>query len=435
MTQRTRHDVAVEDQAGYGELVRGNVNFRRLWAGSIVSLFGDWFNTIALYSLVSTLTGSPLALGAVFIFKMLPWGLASPIAGVLVDRFNRRWLMIGSDLVRAVVVLGFLLIDDAGDVPWLYALIALQVIVGAVFQPAKSASLPNIVTPRELLTANALMSATWSVMLAVGAALGGFATEWLGEDAVFLIDSATYLVSALFIFATTIPQATDEPAGPILKTAYGEILAGWRHLRDVPRVGRIAFAKATWALAGGSLVYMLALLGERVAPELQAAGIGILFAARGLGTGIGPVVARAVFTDQQQWPFLLGACIVFSGICYGLVGFAPWGVLALVIGLIILSHASSGANWVLSAVMLQKRTEDRFRGRIFATEWLLVMLADTISILAASLLLEYEVLDLREAFRVFALVQVASGVAWIVLVVPRERAATAQAQIDRRSGL
>ena len=205
MSQPASHDVEVTDQAGYWELVRDNVNLRRLWIGSVVSLLGDWFNTIALYTLVFRLTGSPFALGAVFIFKMLPWALASPIAGVLVDRFDRRRLMIFSDLMRAVIVLGFLLIDEASDVVLVYGLIALQVVVGAVFVPAKSASIPNITSPRELLTANALLSASWSVMLALGAALGGFATEWFGEQAVFIIDSFTYLVSAYFIHRTTIP--------------------------------------------------------------------------------------------------------------------------------------------------------------------------------------------------------------------------------------
>ena len=422
MTQPMNHDVAVTDQAGYWELVRDNANFRRLWIGNVISLLGDWFNTIALYTLVFRLTGSPFALGAVFVFKMLPWALASPVAGVLVDRYDRRRLMIISDLVRAVVVLGFLLIDDAGDVYLVYGLIAAQVMMGSVFVPAKSSSIPNITSPRELLTANALMAASWSVMLALGAAIGGFATEWFGERAVFIIDSLTYLVSAYFIFRTVIPQTTDAPRGPVLRTALREMTDGWRFLRAEPRVGRIALAKMMWAIAGGALVYSLTLLGDEVAPQALAAGIGILFAARGLGTGIGPIVARAVFKDQERWPLIIGVFIIFSGLCYMVIGSISW-TLATVIILVMLAHSTSGANWVMSNVLLQKRTEDRFRGRVFATEWLLVMLADTVSILAASLLLETGLLDLRANLLAFALLQVFCGLLWIVLVVPKERRA------------
>jgi hypothetical protein len=247
---------------------------------------------------------------------------------------------------------------------------------------------------------------------------------------VFVIDIATYLVSAVFIFRATIPQDTEESTEPLLRSAYREILDGWRHLRTHPRVGRIALAKATWAIAGGALVYMLTLLGDRVTTTALAAGIGILFMARGIGTGIGPIVARSIFQDESRWPAVLGACIAFSGVCYGVVGFVPWipwgdaaFSLLVVIALVVLAHAASGANWVLTTVLLQKRTEDRYRGRVFATEWLLVMSAEAASILVASLLLEVQWLDLRTAFQVFAVVQVICGALWLLVVVPKERAA------------
>ena len=483
MAQRaTQHDVSIEDEAGYWELVRDNVNFRRLWTGNLISLLGDWFNTIALYTLVVDLTGSPLALGAVFITKMLPWAIAAPLAGVIVDRFNRRQLMIGTDIARAVVVLGFLLIDEPGDVPWLYVLLTAQVVIGAVFQPAKSASLPNITTPRELLTANALMSATWSTMLAVGAALGGLATEALGTTAVFWIDSATYVVSAVFIYGTTIPQDTEPGKQSLFRAAAREIIEGWQHLRTHPRIGRIAFAKATWAVGGGALVYMLALLGDRMAPGALAAGIGVLFMARGIGTGIGPIVVRALFTDRTQWPAVIGGAIVFCGLCYGVIAFVPWAStttsIVLVCALVVAAHAAleagdyrearsliagmrafediraeegngtnvtgvkaalgalghvcalvgaapaaSGGNWVLSSTMLQKRTNDRYRGRVFSTDWLLVLATESASIFVASLLLEAGWIDLVGSFQLFAGLQVACGVLWWLIIVPRERRA------------
>ena len=364
------HDTDVQNDAGYWELIAGNVDFRRLWIGNLISLLGDWFNTIALYTLVSELTGSPLALGAVFITKMLPWALAAPIAGVVVDRYNRRRLMIGADVLRAAVVLGFLVIDTPSEVPLLYVLLTAQVVIGAVFQPAKSASLPNITTPRELLTANAVMSATWSTMLAVGAALGGLATEALGTTAVFWIDSATYLVSAAFIVATRIPQDTTPAKTSLLRSAVREISDGWQHVRSHPRIGRIAFAKATWAVSGGALVYMLALLGDQIAPGAMAAGIGVLFMARGIGTGIGPIVVRWLFQNRTHWPAVIGGAIAACGLCYVAVGLVPWSTttagITLIFAIVVVAHAASGGNWVLSSTMLQKRTADAYRGRVFS---------------------------------------------------------------------
>jgi MFS family permease len=405
---------------GYVALVRGNPNYRRLWLGSVVSLLGDWFNTIALYALVLQLSGSAVAIGAVFITKMLPWALVSPIAGLIVDRYDRRRLMIGADLVRAVIVLGFILIDEPGEVPLIYVLTAAQVVVGSVFPPAQSASIPNITTGQELLTANALSAATWSTILAVGAALGGLATEWLGLRTVFVLDSLSYLWSAWFIARTVIPQSTERPSGRVsVGAAAREVLDGWRFMRSRPEVGRMAFAKAAWAAAGGALVYMLTLIGEAIAPTSAAFAIGLLFSARGLGTGIGPIVVRMTARDRGLWPAIIGACIGVTGVSYFLVGLV--GFTYAVVTFVVIAHATSGANWVLSTVLLQERTEDRWRGRVFATEWLLLMATEAASILAASLLLDTGVLGLREAILLFAGLETLAGVLWVAFVVPRER--------------
>ncbi len=260
-------------------------------------------------------------------------------------------------------------------------------------------------------------------MLALGAALGGLATEYLGADAVFAIDSFTYLSSAFFIYRTVIPQDTEEAetAEHPVRIAYKKIAEGWDYMRHVPNVGRIALAKATWAVGGGATVYMLTLLGEEMMPEAQAAGIGILFFARGFGTGVGPVFARALFKDQRYWPAVLGMSVAISGAFYLTLGFSTWmyGVLLAV----VFAHAASGANWVLATVLLQQRAADRLRGRVFASEWLLVLFTESMSILAASVLLETGAVDLRTNFIIFAFVQVACGSVWMITIVPRERVA------------
>ena len=417
-----RQSPDVRESVGFGTLLRGNADVRRLWGGTVVSLFGDWFNTLALYRLVLDLTGSEAALGGVFLTKMLPLALASPIAGVLADRLDRRRLMIGADLVRAVIVLGFLFVRDAGDLWLLYTLGAAQIAVSAAFTPAKNAVLPKITRPGELLTANALLAATWSTMLAVGAAAGGPAVDAFGTDVVFLLDAATYLVSAVFIARIRVPATDleDEP-GPrrsVLRVASEKVVEGWRYVLARPAVRRIAFAKATWGLGGGGLVFALALLGNELFPTAGTTGIGVLFAARGLGTGLGPIIARSVFRDEARWPLVLGACVIASGLGYLAVSAvvdARWAVAACV----VFAHAASGANWVLSTTLLQERSRDAFRGRVIATDWLLVTLVESASIFVASLLLEAG-LGIVTVVVGLALVEVVSGLAWIAVVVPAE---------------
>ncbi|WP_420456422.1 MFS transporter [Rubrivirga sp.] len=409
-------------EVGFGAVLRENAGVRRLWAGTVVSLFGDWFNTLALYRVVLDLTGSETALGGVFLTKLLPLALASPIAGVLADRLDRRHLMIGADLLRAVIVLGFLFVRDAGDLWLLYALATAQIMVSAAFTPAKNALLPLITRKGELLTANALLSATWSTMLAVGAAAGGPAVDAFGTDVVFVLDAATYLVSAVFIARIVMParvaRDAHEDRGGVVRSAARQVAEGWRYVWTRPAIRRITFAKAAWGVGGGGLVFALALLGDGLFPSAGTTGIGVLFAARGLGTGLGPIAARAVFRDARRWPAVLGACVVACGLGYlGVAALADWRW--AVVAFVVAAHAASGANWVLSTTLLQERSRDAFRGRVIATDWLTITLVESASILAASALLEAGV-ALTTLIAGLAGVQVAAGLAWLVLVVPAE---------------
>lgn len=406
--------------SGYLELIRKNAGFRRLWVGSIVSLFGDWFNTIALYALILELTGSEFALGAVFITKIFPMALASPLAGVLVDRFDRRKAMIVSDLLRAVIVLGFLLVDEPGEVYLIFVLIALQVMVASVFRPAQIATIPNIVERKDLVTANTIMSATWSIMMAVGAAIGGFAAEVFGLRAVFILDSLSYLVSAWFIYRITVTSSlVVGPKPALIRSAFSEIKEGWRFIQAHPAIRRMATVKAVWAIAGGGLVYMLVLVGDQMNPAHAAASIGSLYAARGLGTAIGPIAARRLVTDERSWATVVGIGITFTGVGYVLIGIVPWTWVVMLP--VMLAHIAGGSNWVLSTVLLQQRSADQFRGRVFANEWLFVMTTETVSILVASLVLEMGLFSLRNTVFIFGIISIVSGLIWLMKAVPAEK--------------
>lgn len=402
------------ESASYGEVLRENRNFRLLWLGTSISLFGDWFNTITLYALVTKLTGSPLAVGLVEFLKLGGFAAASIPAGLLADRIDRRWLMIGADLVRAVLVLGFLFVDSAADLPLLYSLIALQVALGAVFEPANRALLPTLVAPRELLTANAILSATWSTLLAVGAAVGGLVTAAIGSDAVFVIDSLTYLASAGCLVAIRMP--TRAPPGRLrvrptvlVMTAYADLREGFRYLRGHPFVARLALAKTAWAFGGAALVYFLTQLGPRITPADPALGIGVLYSLRGLGTGIGPILARR-HIPRHAWARMIGLLIAVSGVFYFTLGLLPATFVVLVP--IVIAHAGSGANWVLSTVMLQELVPDHVRGRVFAAELMVLMGLEALVVLGAASILEAGLLDLAGAFIAFATLQLVTGLAY-----------------------
>src|SRR6516225_245918 len=183
----------------YLRLARENANFRRLWLAQIVSENGDWFYTLAIYSLLLELTGKASSVALALVLQVLPHTLLGPLAGVVNDRISRRRVMIASDLVRMGIVACMLLVRSPQTVWLIYPLLFLETVMVAFFEPARSAVIPNITAEADVIVANTLSSVTWSFDLAIGSVLGGVVAAWLGRDAVFVINSLSFASSALLI--------------------------------------------------------------------------------------------------------------------------------------------------------------------------------------------------------------------------------------------
>ena len=400
-------------EVGFLELLRVNPVYRRFWVGLSISMLGEWFNTVALFVLIYNLTGSQLGIGLLFVLRMFSLALPQVFTGMLADRFSRKWL-------SAFTVLTLLWVDEASEVWMVYAVSSILMMLHAVFIPAENATIPNITTDNELLTANAMNSGTWSAALVLGASIGGFVVSLYGVEVAFIVNAVTFLFAALMYSTMTIPQDPYIPReGGIWANTVGTIIDGFRIILHTPPVRRIISAKALWSLFGGGLVYMLVLVGEDVGVGDFAAGIGLLFAARGLGTGLGPILARYAFTDRSRWPFMLGWLVSVCGLGYAVIGWMHWSILIAVF--ITFAHAASGANWVISTVLLQERSEDAWRGRMFSTDFLLMTAVNGFSTLAASLMLEFTDITLREGIQLFAILQILSGLVWVAFVLPGER--------------
>src|SRR5687768_12933994 len=261
------------DSVGYIELLRRNRNFRQLWLGQVVSQMGDWFNTIALYTLILDLTGSGRHVGLLLVARFVPSFLFGPLSGVVADRFSRQRIMIVTDILRAVVVLGFLFVRTADQLWIIYVLTVLQLALATFFEPAKTAAIPSIVSDRELVAANAISSVTWSVMLTLGAAIGGLITGWLGTDVAFVLDSLTYLLSAALIASVRLPKRPAREKGRLTVgrgVGVKGTVGGARFGKARPRVVGALLVKPGWGLGGG-LLPLLAVFGERIFPVGKSA--------------------------------------------------------------------------------------------------------------------------------------------------------------------
>lgn len=410
---------------GYTTLIRNNRGFRYLWFGQIVSLLGDWFNLIASASLVAALTQSGLAVGGLFVVRMLAPFVVSAPAGVATDRYNRKRLLILADLGRAVTVLGFLFVREPQHVWLLYGLTAVQLGISGLFFPARNAILPDIVTRRELGAANALSSATWSVMLALGAALGGIvAGEW-GIYQAFVIDALTFVASALLIaqIAYDLPP-TAEDADDSLAGAFGEYLDGLRYLVNERDILGIALHKAAMALiVSGAFQVVQVALAEQVfvIGEGGSTSLGLMYAVAGIGTGAGPVLIRR-FTGDRERPLRIALLFSYGTAAVGLVAIAP----LLSFGLVLLGSLTrgvgTGTNWVFSTQLLLQLLPDRVRGRVFATEFALFSLMNAAGAAAGGWLLDSTDIGLNGLLWWIAALALIPAALWAVWLLVGSRA-------------
>src|SRR5215831_16236601 len=278
--------------SNYIRLIRGNPNFRRLWLAQIVSENGDWFYTLAIYSLLLDLTGKASAVAMALVLQVLPITLLGPLAGLVNDRFSRRKVMIATDLMRMLIVACMLLVRTREFVWLIYLLLFAETVMVAFFEPARTASIPNIVIGDNVIVANTLSSATWSFDLAIGSVLGGIVAAWLGRDAVFVLNSLSFLISAVLIgkmrFVET--HADAESRHPDDQVAgWSSIRAGLRYITHDPKLAALVSLKGGVSIVGTSWV-LFPVMAERLftvpvsglsSPRVGLIGMSLLMGARG----------------------------------------------------------------------------------------------------------------------------------------------------------
>lgn len=359
-------------QIGIFALFRSNSDFRNLFFSRIVSLFGDWFNLLAILALLRALgDDSATSFAGVLVLKSLP-AFVAPFAGVLVDRLPRRRLMIGADALRALIVLGMLSLVWVQSLPLLYTLIVLQTLLGSLFEPARNALLPDLVKPQALTAANAASAASWSLMLAIGSALGGLFTDAFGWQAALLLDAATYVGSVVFLaHIKDVPAAVVDPIarqGWYAALGLKDLVEGARFIVTRPRIWTLALVKPTWQLTGAR-VLVLTLLGEGVflIAGRPLLAVSLLFVARGIGTGVGPFLSRwltrsdPVAMERALIPAFIGASVF-----YVIAGVAP--SLWIAAPAVMLAHLGGATIWVFSSIRLQQLSPSAVRGRVFSAE-------------------------------------------------------------------
>ncbi len=349
-------------------LLRDNANYRNTWMAQVVSEIGDYFNNVAVFALVMEKSGSGMVVSGVMLSRAIPAVLAGPVAGVLLDRLDRKRIMIASDLVRAVIALAFVLTVNQPR-PWLlYLLSAALMFASPFFTAGRAAILPTIATREELHSANSLTQTTQWATLSIGTLLAGYSAAGLGYKPAFVINAISFAFSACAIARIAVPGGFRAPAR---RTAYH--MRGWHeyreglvYMRSVPLMVGIAMISVGWAMGGGAAQILFALFGEKVFHR-GAAGIGSIWGFAGIGLLLGGAVGhlvgkRASFGGYKR---AVTASYILHGAAYML--FSQVESWAAALGWMMMSRVGMAVTSVLNNSQLLRHTPDEFRGRVFST--------------------------------------------------------------------
>lgn len=392
----------------YIRLLRDRSGFRNLWLATVVSLTGDWFNTIASIIIVNRYTDSGLAISWILIARALPRFVLGPVVGVVADRFNRKTVMVVSDILRAGIVLCFLFVDRAERVWLIYLLTTLQFILAAFYDPASSAMTPSLLKGEdELLTANVLRSVTWSAILALGAALGGEFAFRFGVYSALVADSITYLVSAYLVMKISLGE--QAPSGA--ESGWLDFIEGLKYILERRKVAMLTLVKAMGQIGTGDIIMAIYAKRYFTMGDEGARSLGIMFAAAGLGAVLGPTIAKN-FTEGSRKDLL-------RWIQYGFIIVPPaWWLIGRGESLWIVSLGfmfrlmGVSINWTFSNVLIQMDVPDNFLGRVFAFDLALFTLASSTSIFLTGYFLDMMVADPRGISLYFGLWALLPVVVW-----------------------
>jgi len=361
----------------YIRLLRSNPDFTKLWAAQVVSLLGDWFNTIVISALIVVYTDGTsyqgLAVSGYLIARLIPPLLMRPWAGVLADRFDRKRLLIISDVLRSLAVIGLLFATQGREyLPLIYVFTVIQFLISSIFEPARNALMPSVLYRDQLVLGNTLSSITWSAMLAIGAIIGGIVAQFLGIQAALIIDALTFLASAGIVVTLVVPEKPRSDIGQEERITQDisqrTFIDGIRYLLKHPAIAAAIFIKT--GLSIGSVDAVLIIYGTQLFAigEQGTTSMAILWAAFGIGSIIGPLFVNR-FSDGTVRTL---RHLVAVGFIMVIFGWMFWGLapsLEFAIFAVMLRAMGGSVNWTYSSIIIQKIVPDEYLGRMFSLDY------------------------------------------------------------------
>lgn len=382
---------------GYLNLLKTNSNYRALFLAMAISLFGDWFSLIAIFTILhETQESHALTAAAVLVIKQLPTFIFGAWAGSLADRVSRPKIMLMSDIGRALATFAMLAAALFGSIPGMFFFLIICAVLSAYFEPARSACMPDIVDQNDLVAANALGGMLWSFMLIAGSGLGGLVTEYLGWKAALGIDAISFVVSAWFVIQIK-PQRGPGHSLAIRHEHQPKLLEFLQFAAADPRRAVILSIKSFYCL-GGAMYLLYPLLGQEVfrVGATGALGVTIFYFARGAGALTGSLTGRHIFGESHA-NLRRGILWAFALIVIAFAGLGITSTLFLAVSFVFLAHVGGSIIWIFSNVLIQRDIPTEYRGRAFGLDFGICTLVSSCSSLGFGYALDHGIVSLHQA--------------------------------------
>ncbi|AKM17831.1 MFS transporter [Geobacillus stearothermophilus] len=362
------------------KFLRHERSYRRLFISGFISGVGDWFNNVAVLSIILTLTGSSLAVGITLALRVLPYLVFGPLGGMVADRIPRKIILVTMDLTRSVLALSFLFVNSKDQIWIVYVVTFGLVILSTFYIPARAASIPTLVRKENLLTANALDQTSFGIVMIIGSVFGAFFTAIWGLQFAFTFNSVSFLVSALLTMGITFPRTGTKSN----KITYKEQIKSFLSLCKKSRLLRaIIVLSALWPVGGGAINVLLSVYSFQVF-DMGQQGVGIFYGSLGLGFVIGGIFADYISQNLKK---MAAAGFILEGISLSIVSVSPYFSLASL--MLFLGTVGSSIGIASTNTLVMEAVSIDEQGKVFGTLATLRNSILGISMFVAGLLLEW----------------------------------------------
>lgn len=353
--------------------------YTRFLTSVFISGIGDWFHSIAVFSLLMHLSNTSMALGITMALRVLPHLLFGPVGGLLADRFSKKKILVMCDLVQALAAFSLVFVSTADDIWMIYVSTFILMSATAIQMPTRASSIPLLVKKDNILKANSLHSTAFGIVMVLGSMLGGIVTAIFESNLAFGVNALTLVIAGLIMLTTTFPANEQTETNETFSLKQFKVV--FPLIRNIPIIQLVLIYYILWAVGGGVMNLIPNIFAFEVY-GLENVGVGILYACFGIGQILGGFLSPYF----GKWPKrAIAFGFLIEGIAYIFFSFSPNIIVGGLMLIIALTGVSVGNTFV--GTMVMQYIPEKYLGRLFSVIYTLVnVILGTTMILTGALL-------------------------------------------------